>query len=207
MGLHGVAQLVDALDGGVGGGVKADTVVGAGNVIVDRAGNSDDGNTIFGERQRAAEGAVATDGDDAVQTQQFAGVDGLFLPGFGHEFLAAGGVEHRAAAIDDVSDALFIQTDDVAVDQAVPAAADADDVNIHADGSTHDGTDGCVHAGGVAAAGQHADAPDGALFMLFHMYSTFSVGIRQKFQSYYTAFFPNVNRKTLEILCSLCYII
>ena len=45
--LHRVAQLVDALDGGVGSGIKADAVVGAGNVVVDRAGNADDGNAVL----------------------------------------------------------------------------------------------------------------------------------------------------------------
>ena len=43
VGLHGVAQLVDALNGRVAGRVKTDGVVCASNVSVDRSGNTDHG--------------------------------------------------------------------------------------------------------------------------------------------------------------------
>ena len=45
--LHGVAQLIDALNGRVGRRVKADAVIRAGDVVVDRAGEADDGDTVF----------------------------------------------------------------------------------------------------------------------------------------------------------------
>ena len=38
MRLHGVAQLIDALNGRVGRRIKADAVIRAGDVVVDRAG-------------------------------------------------------------------------------------------------------------------------------------------------------------------------
>ena len=79
VGLHGVPQLVDALDGGVAGGVKADGVVGAADVVVDGGRDahhpemSIPGPRPDGTGPAPPEGAVAADGHDAVQPQQLAG--------------------------------------------------------------------------------------------------------------------------------------
>ena len=158
MRLHGVAQLIDALNGRVGRRVKADAVIRAGDVVVDRAGETDDGDAVFRQGQRAAERAVAADGDNAVQPEELAGADGLLLALLRAEFLAAGGVEDRAAAVDDMCHAALVQTDNVAVDQTVPAAADAYDLDAAVNGGADNGTNGRIHTGGVAAAREHADA-------------------------------------------------
>ena len=171
--LHRVAQLIDALDGGVGRRVKADAVMRAGNIIVDRRGQADHGDAVFGERQRAAERSVAADGDDTVQSKQLAGVHGLLLSLGRHEFLAARGVEDRAAAVDDVRDALFVQTHDVAVDESVPAAPDADHLDAEMKRRAHDAADRRIHAGRVAAAGQNADPADGFLCFCHEAHLTF----------------------------------
>jgi len=118
-----------------------------------------------GEGQRAPEGAVAADGHDSVQPQQAAGGQGLVLTGDVAELLAAGGVEDGAALVDDVADAGGVHADEVAVDQSVPAAADAHAVDPPAQGGAHHGPHSGVHARGVAAAGQDADPLD----LLFHM--------------------------------------
>ena len=68
--LHGVPQLVDALDGSVAGSVKADGVVGAADVVVDGGRDPYHRDAHPGQLQRAPEGAVAADGHDAIQTQQ-----------------------------------------------------------------------------------------------------------------------------------------
>ena len=125
---------------------------------------------MLGQSQCAPEGTVTANGNNAVQTQHFAGVDSLLLALFRHEFRAAGGIEHGAAPIDDMGDALFVQTHNVAVDQAVIAAADTDDLNAAEDGSTDNGTDRRVHTGCVAAAGQNTDAPH-RVFAFFHYLS------------------------------------
>ena len=89
-------------------------------------------------------------------------------------------------------DALFVQTDDVAVDEAIPAAANAHNVDIHADGRADNGTNRRVHAGGVTAAGQHADAPDGTLFNFMHMYHTYPAGFGKNFNYIIAIFFKKV---------------
>ena len=158
VGLHGVPQLIDALDGRVGGGVETDAVVGAADVVIDGAGNADDVDAVLAQGQSAPEGAVAADGDDAVQSKEFAGGDSLALALLGHEFRAAGGIEDGAATVDGVGHALLVQTDDVAVDQAVPAPADAVALHSVVQCGTYNRADAGVHAGGIAAAGQHADS-------------------------------------------------
>ena len=158
--LHRIAQTVDALDGGVGGGIEADGIVRADDVVVDRAGNADDGHAEAGQILRAAERTVAADGDDAVESEQLAGVGGLLLPLLRAEFLAAGGIEHSPAAVDDAAHAPGIERQNIAVNQSVPAAADADALDPETGGGARHGADGRVHAGGVAAGGEHADALD-----------------------------------------------
>lgn len=59
-------------------------------------GTPTNGHAEAGQILRAAERTVAADGDDAVESEQLAGVGGLLLPLLRAEFLAAGGVEDRA---------------------------------------------------------------------------------------------------------------
>ena len=160
MALHGVAQAVDALDGGVAGGVKADGVVGAAHIVVDGGGDAHHRHAEARQLQRAAEGPVAADGDDAVETQHLAGVDRPEPALLRKEVIAARGEKDRPAAGEDVTHAFTGEGDKVAVDKALPAAANADALNAVGKRRSGDGTHGGVHAGGVAAAGQYADAPE-----------------------------------------------
>lgn len=80
MGLHGVPQLVDALHGRVAGGVKADGVVGAADVVVDGGRNAHHlkvsvpaGGSLPAQCQSTPEGTVAADGHNSIQSQQLAG--------------------------------------------------------------------------------------------------------------------------------------
>ena len=158
MGLHGVTQLVDALHGGVGGGVKADGIVGADDIVVDGAGDAHHGDAPLAEILRAPEGAVPADGHDAVQSQQLAGFIGLLLALLGAELLAAGGVQHGTAPVDDTADAGAVHLHEVAVDEALPAPADAHHLDAPAQGAAHHGADGGVHTRRVAAGGQYTNA-------------------------------------------------
>ena len=58
MGLDGVPELVDALQRRVTGGVKADGISRAGDIVVDGAGDANDRQTLLGQAQQAPEGAV-----------------------------------------------------------------------------------------------------------------------------------------------------
>jgi len=160
MGLHGVPQFVDALDGGVGGSVETDAVIGAADVIVNSTGNADHIDSVFAERPGAPEGAVAADGDDAVKAQELAGGRRPLLTLLRHEFLASGGIQNGAAPVDGMGNAFLIQPDNVAGDQTVPAPADTEALYTVVDGGTNHRTDTGVHTGGVAAAGKYADSFD-----------------------------------------------
>ena len=148
------------IDSGVGGGVKAQTVVGAADVIVDGGRDADNIDAIFAQRLGTPEGAVAADGDDAVQTKELAGGSRLALAFRSHEFFAAGSIKHGTAAVDDSGNTLFIQLDHVAADQAVPAPANAITLNAVMQCGTNNCTDAGVHAGCVAAAGKDTDSTD-----------------------------------------------
>ena len=113
---------------------------------------------MLAQRPCTTESAVAANGDHAIEPQEFAGGNGLLLAIRSHKFLAAGGVEDGAAPVDDVTNAFFIQLDDVTGDQAAVTPADA--VAFHA--MKNSGTDHCANAGihtrCVAAAGKYADS-------------------------------------------------
>ena len=160
MRLHGVAQPVDRLDRRIGRRIKADRIVCADNIVVDRRWHSNDGNTLLGQLHEAAERAVAADGDDTVKTQQLAGRGRLLLALQRAELVAACGIEHRAAAVDDVRDVFVVQHHKVAVDQAIVAAADTDAFDSHICARAYDRTDRGIHAGGIAAGGKYANALD-----------------------------------------------
>ena len=97
MRLAGIAQTVNALKHRVHGGVKADGVVGRGDIVVDRTGHSDGGDAADGKIGRTAEGAVAADGDDGVDIIAAAGVYRLAHALFGLEFGAAVGIDYGSA--------------------------------------------------------------------------------------------------------------
>lgn len=93
----GIVKAVNCLNSGVGCSVIADGIVGAADVVVNRAGDA-----VLGQCQAAAEGAVDADGDHALTTEQLACGDRLLLPLFCTELIAAGGIENGSAAVDDM---------------------------------------------------------------------------------------------------------
>ena len=157
MGLHGVAQFIDGVQGSIASGVKPDGIGGAGNVIVDGTGHAYHGDSHPGELQKTAEGAVAADADKALQAQQLTGGRCFLLTGLPAEFFTPGGVEHGAAPAAQAADAFKIQRGEVSCNQAVIPPADTNALNTHVQRGADHGTDCGVHTGRVTAAGKHAD--------------------------------------------------
>ena len=108
--------------------------------------------------QQTAERAIAAHSDNAFQPQQLTGRNRLLLAFLRREFVAARRIENGAAPIDSVGHALFIQAHDVAGDQTVPASANAVALQAMIQRGTYNCADAGVHAGGIAAAGQHTDS-------------------------------------------------
>ena len=158
MRLHGVAQLIYALDRGIAGGVKADGVIRAADIVINRARNADARNALAGQRLCAAERTVAAAADQAVNAEVTAGVSRLLQTFLGQHFLAACGVQHGAALADDAVYTAGTHLDDVAVDETAVTAANAENGNIVCACAADYRADECVHAGCVAAAGKYADS-------------------------------------------------
>ena len=156
-----VTDLVDALHDGVQGRIVTDGEVGAGEVVVDRTGQADDGEVVLlGEIASAMQAAVATDDDEGFDAVFDDHVVGLTSALGGTELVAAGGLEDGATTLDDVADALGFERGDLVRDQSAIAAVDAFYDDAVGDSRTGDGPDGGVHARSVTARGQDADALD-----------------------------------------------
>ena len=158
VGLHGVPKAVNALHGRVGSGIEADGIVGADNVLVNGAGDTHHRDAALAQLLGAAKGAVAADGHHAVQPQKLAGIHGPLLARLGAELLAAGGIEHSAAAVDDAADAGGIHGHNVSVNKPAPAPTDTHALDAPSQGRADHGPDAGIHARSIAAAGEDADA-------------------------------------------------
>src|SRR5690606_4217199 len=158
----GVAQAVDGFERDVDRGVEADRDVGAEDVVVDGAGDADDGHAVLlRQGQRPAEAAVAADHDQALDAAAPQHGGGLRPARRVEELLGARRAEDRAAALDDVRDVPGVQLDDVVLDEALVPAVDARDAGAVVDRRADDGADGGVHAGRVAPAGEYGDVLHG----------------------------------------------
>ena len=154
----GVADLVDCVEGGVDRGVEADGVVGAVEVVVDGAGDADALDAVLeDEFVEAVERAVPADDDEAVDVAFLDGLVRLLSSFRGEEAWAACGLDDGAAVFDDVADGGGGEWFHVVVDEAFVAAFDAVDGVSEIQRGADDGAQGCVHAGGVAAAGEDTD--------------------------------------------------
>ena len=162
-----VLDLVDGVHGGVDCRVKADRVLGAGDVQVDRAGQADGVDALSGQRLGAAVGAVAADDDDAVDAVLAADVRRFGLDLGLLELKASGRAEDGAAALDDIGHVHGLHLEDLLVEQALVASHDALDLDSVGQCFTHHRTDGGIHSGSVSAAGQHADCIE--FFLCFHI--------------------------------------
>ncbi len=121
VGLHGVPQTVNALHGGIGGGVEADGIVGADDVVVDGAGHAHHGYAESGQilrPRKVPSPPMATMPSSPSSLQVLAA---FFCPSRRAELLAAGGIENGAAPVDDAADAAGIHGTDIPGDKARPA--------------------------------------------------------------------------------------
>lgn len=77
MGIGSIPDLVDAFHHGIGGGIKADGIIGAVEIVINGPGQADHGNgVLFGEDVGASEAAIAANhhkGVDVAFSQVFVG--------------------------------------------------------------------------------------------------------------------------------------
>ena len=82
----------------------------------------------------------------------------LAWPSLVFELQAAGSIQNRTAAVDDLRHAADVHLVAFAVDQAVITALNAHHAVALGDACADNGAYRCIHAGGVAAAGQYTDS-------------------------------------------------
>ena len=134
-------------------------------------GHADDGDALQVELVRDAERAVAADDDQRVQPHLVERLDhpirvvDLALGRVDRvleRVAVVGGAEDGAAQPQDAGDVLRRQRPRPRrVEQAVEAVFEADDLDAGVERGLDDGADDGVEAGGIAAAGEHANTFDG----------------------------------------------
>ena len=162
--LRSITQLVDHLQCGVHGGVITDGVIGAGNIIVDRTGQTDHRDAAVCKLTSTTVRAVAADDDQSIDSKLTALCSALVLTFLGLELKAAGRIQDRAASLNDVGDAAQVHFKALAIQQTIVAALNADHPITLVQTGTNHSTNCSIHTGGIAAAGQHTNRFD----LLFH---------------------------------------
>ena len=160
VGLHSITKFVDAFNGSICSGIKANAVIGTADVVINSTGNTDNIDAMLGKGTGTTESTIAANGNNAVQSQELTGGNSPFLTFFGHKLLAACSIENGTAAIDSTGYAAGVHFDNIAVDQTIPATTNTIDFNAMIQTGTHNCTDGSIHTGGIATTGKYTDTLD-----------------------------------------------
>ena len=190
MGAGGSAEAVNHLNCACNAGAEADTVVGARDVVVHGLGDADNFESFFVETNAVAQGVIAADGNQRVNTEpgkvlEYFRSEVVFLRG---EFvfqvcgdtglndaagIGAGGMEKGAAGAAGAVDSLFIQEKEIVgvvvilfanhIHESGPTVTDSDDLIAFANGAQGDAADGGIETRNIVSSGEDADdSPLGA---------------------------------------------
>ena len=164
----GVAQLIHCVHNRIESRVVADRGVGAVEVVVDRAGQTHDGDIeLRGKDTRTRQRAVATDNYQCVNAFALHCFV-CHLATFGClELLAASRFEDRTALLHDVADVSGLERNDLTRNQAAVATHNALDRETVIDCCARNGAYSCIHRRGVASRGENADTFDLCHSLLF----------------------------------------
>src|SRR5581483_7103601 len=140
-------------------GVEAEGDVRDGDVVVDGLGHAHDRQPVVRQQPGRLQRALAADRDDRVEAE-FRDMALGPLHAVPQMFRAhPGGAEDGAAAGQDAADGVEVELEIVALQEALPAVPETDDlVAVVGDGTVHDGPDDGVQAGAVAAGGEDTNA-------------------------------------------------
>ena len=153
MALCGVAQLVDGLDSGVHGSVVADGVLAAGDIIVDGAGQANAGNALIGQRTGALKEPSPPMTTSESMPSSLQRASALAWPAAVLNSRQRAVYRMVPPRLDNFGNAADVHVVALTVDQAVVTALDTHHTVAFGDTGTHNGTNCCIHAGCVAAAG------------------------------------------------------
>ncbi len=162
----GGVDAVDGLGGDVVGGMEAEGEIRSVDIVIDGLRKADDVQPLLAQQIRGFVGAVAAQGDQAVQLQILVGFlhrgDLVHVVALDFLHVAVGGAagsENGPAQGQDAGELAAAHQGEIPLDQAAVTVMNSDDLRIeHLIGGADGSADGRVQAGAVAAAGQDADS-------------------------------------------------
>ena len=131
-------------------GIDADAHVGAENIVVNGAGQTDHGQAQAMQRSCALERAVAPDDDETVDAVVGQNVEGATLARLMDEIGATAGLEKGSRVADAPRNDDIVEIHELVVEKSLVAIADADDLQTLVEPGAGDGADGRIHAGGIS---------------------------------------------------------
>ena len=149
--LTGVTKLINKLDNRIHSGVKADGVIGRGDIVINSGGNTDTRNALLGKPCRALEGAVTADTDNTLNAQLLAVLNTLSSHRRILELGATVGIKNCSALVYDIGYVSYLHRLDVALDKSRISAIYCHYLNTAGKRCTANGSDSRIHSGGVAA--------------------------------------------------------
>ena len=165
MGCGCITDFIDRFHRRIHRGVETDRIVGTGNIEVDRSRKTDGVDPKGGKLSGTAEGTVSSDHDDPVNSMFSADFGAALLTFLGREFLTAGRVEDRTAAVDRIRNAHTVHIYDFFLKESGVTTHDPLYLQSFIDSGSYNRTNCRIHSRGIAAAGQYSDRSD---FFLCH---------------------------------------
>jgi hypothetical protein len=165
--LGGRVQAIDGVGGEADGGIEAEAVGRADNVIVDRLRHADEGDPALRELVRDGERAVAADANERVEPQLVEHVDAALrvvaravarFDGIEERITPVHRAENRAADAKDARDVLGSEDPmPVGLDEAIEAVFEAQTSDAVIVSRLDDGANDGVQAGSISTAREDTD--------------------------------------------------
>ena len=173
MGIGGISQLIQRIHTGIDRRIKANRIFRPLHIKVNRRRNPHTINPSFHQFRQTAVGAIPTDDNQCIQSQNLIDCRRLIQPLVRHHFGAACRMQNRTAKVQHIGNISAVHFLNFAANQPCIALADTHNIHIIIFCRSDNRTNCRVHAGRIAAAGQYADFSD-FLFILpfYHLNSS-----------------------------------
>ena len=165
VGFAGVAKPVHRFKNGIHRRVKANGIVGSGDIVINSTRNSNSGNSVESKVCSASERSVATDSNDSVDIMLLTGIYRLLDTLLGLELGATVGIKHSSAVSDYIGYRSGSEGDHLLGDKSAVSADYSHYLNALVQSLSCNSSYCRVHTGSVAARGENAYS-----FKLFHIH-------------------------------------
>ena len=150
---HRISEIVYRPENGVHGGVESESVIGVSEVVIYRAGDTDDVDSVFvGQTSRAGERTVAADDHKSFDAEGFKVIRCLFSRFGKFEFKTSRRFENGAAPLNYIAHRMSVHLSDAVVYEAVITSFHAENFQSAVDCASYARSDAGVHTRRVAAA-------------------------------------------------------